>query len=331
MSFQVAHHQEAIIITFGNLEAVLSETGRSKGAFLTSTLRGRPSAVKGLVDAGFNVLSLANNHAMQYGEEALSETIDLLSKNSIKIIGINEKESYGKPVTFEKAGLRLGFLAYCETQQYNLDRQRVLLMKLPVMRNDIERLRNEVDIVVVSLHWGDEFIDRPSPAQIKLGRTVIDMGANVILGHHPHVLQGIEEYNGGIIVYSLGSFVIDLWPRQIRESIILDLKLYSGKSEVDLIPIFINEQYQPVTLEGEEGNDLLLRLKRLSNALTHKEQSDLDDEYRQYVRDVAKLSRHHKMEILRHYLKYLPKYDRRLLLQNIFAYIKRRVTRKMVY
>ena len=267
---------------------------------------------------------------MQHGEDALLETISLLSKNGIKSIGIKRKKSCEKTVIFEKEGLRVGFLSYCQTQQYNLNCQRVMLIELPVMKNDIEKLRNKVDIVVVSLHWGDEFIDRPSPNQIKLGRTLIDMGANVILGHHPHVLQGIEEYNGCIIAYSLGSFVFDLWQHKIRESIILDLKLYSEKIEVDLIPIFINEYWQPVILEGEEGNDILLRVKRLSEALSHKELSDFVAENRCYKRDVAKALRRDNIEKLFHYLKYLSKYDRRFLLQNIFTIIKRRVKRKIL-
>jgi poly-gamma-glutamate synthesis protein (capsule biosynthesis protein) len=317
-------------VTFGNLEAVLSENGRSDKVFLTNPLRGSPTAVKGLVDAGFDVLSLANNHAMQYGEEGLSETIDLLSSNGIKAIGIKGEDGHGRPKLFEKAGLQVGFLAYCETQQYNLDCQRVMLMDLSVMRDDIESLRNKVDVVVVSLHWGDEFIDRPSPAQIKLGHTLINMGTNVVLGHHPHVLQGIEEYNGGIIAYSLGSLVVDLWQRRVRESVILDLKLYSGKIEMDLIPVFINEQYQPVLLEGEEGNDLLSRLRGLSSALKNNDLSSTGVENRRYIRDVARVLRQHNREKLWQYLKYLPKLDRRLLLQNIYCIIKRRVTGKML-
>jgi poly-gamma-glutamate synthesis protein (capsule biosynthesis protein) len=317
-------------VTFGNLEAVLSDKGRSKTVFSTNVLRGRPSSVKGLINSGFNILSLANNHAMQHGDEALLDTIRLLSNNDIKCIGINEKKCCEEPVIFEKEGLKVGFLAYCQTQQYNFDCQRTVLIELPVMKSDIEKLKNLVDIVVISLHWGDEYIDRPSPDQIKLGHKLIDLGANVILGHHPHVLQGIERYNSGIIAYSLGSFVFDLWQQNIRESIILDLKIYPENIEIDFIPIFINECWQPVILAGEKGNNILSRFDGLSKALKNKEVSDIDTENNCYKRDVAKLLRNDNIEKLWHYLKYLPNYDRKLLVQNIFTIIKRRVIRRMI-
>ncbi len=127
--------------------------------------------------------------------------------------------------------------------------------------------------MVVSLHWGDEFIDRPSPADVQLARAIVDAGADLIIGHHPHVLRGVERHGRGWIVYSLGNFVCDmLWEEELRETAIAECRLSkNGVEQVRLLPVRINDDSQPVPLQGEGAARLEQRLARLSSALSRNE------------------------------------------------------------
>jgi poly-gamma-glutamate synthesis protein (capsule biosynthesis protein) len=104
----------------------------------------------------------------------------------------------------------------------------------------IGKLKNEVDVIVVSLHWGEEYKRSPTSAQIQIAHQLIDAGADLILGHHPHVVQKIEEYKGGVIVYSLGNFVFDQHRPETKKSIIFKAKLSKkGVTEFSTLPIQI--------------------------------------------------------------------------------------------
>ncbi len=159
------------------------------------------------------------------------------------------------------------------------------------IKADVLKAKALADTVVVSLHHGIGYSDYPLPAHISLAHKIVDWGAHLILGHHPHVLQGMEHYRDGVIAYSLGNFVIDLSDPEVREkamsncllaktgkitfdperdtrpmeSIILQCRLdEGGVSDVRLIPIYINQDFQPVVLNDRKGQDILNRVKILS-------------------------------------------------------------------
>ena len=121
------------------------------------------------------------------------------------------------------------------------------------------------DVVVVSLHWGDEFIDAPSPEDVALAHDIMDAGADLIIGHHPHVLRGVERYGRGYIVYSLGNFVCDmLWDERMRETAIVRCRLSrNGASDLTMVPARIGDDYRPTPLDGAPAAALLERIAAL--------------------------------------------------------------------
>ena len=236
-------------IVFGNLEAVLSDKNKNMFSINSMSLRGDPKSVEGLKYAGFNILSLANNHSLEHGYEALYDTVDLLNDNNIIPLGVGrEKEIARKPAVFNIKTKKIAFLGYClrpdKTAYRSIKNKEEIL-------EDIKNVKENADYVILSLHWGDEFVQFPAPWQIDFAHKLIDNGVSIILGHHPHVLQGIEEYNGGIIAYSLGNFVFDMWHED--EKIGGILKIYLGEDiGYNFIKTHINNQFQPEPMKNAD-------------------------------------------------------------------------------
>ncbi|MCZ7393346.1 MAG: CapA family protein [Candidatus Methanoperedens sp.] len=246
-------------ITFGNLESVLSDIGIDYGNYNTIQLRGAETSVNGLLHAGFDVLSIANNHILEHGENSLIRTKKLLSDNGILAVGVSEnKRKSREPVIFVRNGISFGFLAYClvrdKTAYCSVEDSQDMI-------SDIRKAKDNIDILIVSLHWGKEFVRKPSPEQFSLAHRIIDAGANLVLGHHPHVLQGVETYNEGMIVYSLGNFVFDMWQRKMRESMIFSCRFSkNGIVDFKIMPVYINDFYQPCLLQENAKHILLSKI-----------------------------------------------------------------------
>ena len=258
-------------ITFGNLESPLS-TGGKKLYGKSVVLRGDPKMAPVLAEQGFDVLSLANNHMMDYNSEALLDTIVALRDSGIEPIGAGaDLAEATQAVIMNSNGLRIGFLAYTDkykTEYFTkksfaatgdscgvapLDRKGIL--------EDVKALADEVDVIVVSLHWGKEYKSKPATADVKLAHEIIDAGAALVIGHHPHRLQGVERYGKGLIAYSLGNFIFDQKTAlYMRQSMILDVELAPGKVvEATLTPVLITNS-QPAILTGSKASSLLKKI-----------------------------------------------------------------------
>lgn len=277
---QVKHITTAADITFGNLETTLATTGtRLPGKVIW--FRAVPEAAEGLVDAGFDVLSLANNHILDYDTPALLETIQTLEEAGIGFVGAGENlEQARRPLVVVKNGIRVGFLAYNEFYHYywsysyrrtfeaTEDIAGTAPMKEELIKEDIERLRELCDIVVVSLHWGIEESNNVTETQKELAYKIIDWGGDIILGHHPHVLQGIEFYKERPIVYSLANFVFDQNDQNNNESMILDMTIEDNRiAEVVAHPIYIYDKHQPRIPTDSKKKYIIDKIARLSEAL----------------------------------------------------------------
>jgi hypothetical protein len=160
------------------------------------------------------VLDLANNHIMDYGWEGVEETIEVLSKAGIRTFGAGMNLAAAHtPLRISVGGMNVAFLGYCDVP-VNLPfyatatRPGVAPAEVASMMQDVHAARRESDLVVVCLHWGQEMAGCPSPRQRRMTRQLISAGAGMILGHHPHVLQGIEEVSGGLVAYSLGTYSV---------------------------------------------------------------------------------------------------------------------------
>ena len=235
-------------IVFGNLEVVLSDYGK-KNSYDSLMLRGNPYFVNQLKNSNFKLLNIANNHIQQHGDSPFYNTIDILQQNKIKIIGVDDFQ----PQIIESKGIKLGFFGYSLRHgEYN---SKVLYSQGNKKKiiSEINKVKNKVDYIIISLHWGDEYINLPSISQISFAHDIIDAGADIILGHHPHVLQPVEKYKGGIIAYSLGNFVSDMCSEITKKSMILKIIFKQNQiNKVELIPIYINKNYQPEISTNKE-------------------------------------------------------------------------------
>lgn len=275
-------------IVFGNLETSIATTGEQLPGKLI-WFRAEPEVTEGLKEAGFDVLSLANNHILDYDTPALMETIQNLERSGIGYVGAGENLDLSRrPLIVVKNGLRVGFLAYNEFYDYfwsysyrrtfeaTDDVAGTAPMKGEFIKEDIEKLKDLCDVVVVSLHWGIEDSNRVTPAQRELGHKIIDWGGDIILGHHPHVLQGIEFYKDKLIVYSLGNFIFDQNDTNNNQSIILDIELEHNRvREVAAYPIQIHDKHQPRIPEDSRKDVILNRIEKLSEELgtsVHREE-----------------------------------------------------------
>lgn len=328
----VKEHLNSGDIVCGNLEGIISPKMKNENSIRSNIFWGEPECAGALKSAGFNCLFLANNHTAQHGKDALKRTCDLLDENTIKWTGFNSVNPYSPlPALFQIRGVRVALVAYCQTQQYNLNTPILPSANFNNIKKDVDELRKNCDIIVVSLHWGDEFIDYPSPSQVQLARNIIDLGVHLVLGHHSHTMQGVEHYNSGLILYSLGSFVKDLWPLKLRESVILKCELSSqGIKDFTMVPIIINKHYQPEIYKGEAGKNSLKRVESLSKKIMHHDSTDHKHVGEQYLKDVKKLLIKDRIETLLHYILHIFQYDKRLLLKNMLLMLKRRISRKNI-
>lgn len=268
-------------LTFGNLESVLSSLG-SPNTAKRLCLRGNPVFVKGLASAGFTVVSLANNHSFDFGADAYCDMRASLEDSGISAVGGGENLAAARrPLFVEHNGVRLLFLAYSaeDTNGFNEatgDTPGVALLKPEAVKEDIASHQGKADCIIVSLHWGEEFNHYPTPEQVLTARQIIDAGAKIVLGHHAHVLQGIERYRGGVIAYNLGSLMMSgpsgdyryVLQENNRESVILMIHISKdGISDVEITPTRLDENLRPNICEGIKRDEVLGRLDKWSETV----------------------------------------------------------------
>lgn len=238
-------------LAFGNLEGPMSDRGVNQGS--EYSFRAEPKAVAGLVFAGFDIVSLANNHILDWGADALSDTLDILKKNNIETVGagMNKKEASASVIRSIN-GARIAFFAYTDLLPRGLWAAEagagVSAFDLEKILGDIADVKTSgtADIAVVSLHWGEEYKTAPSDAQRMVARALIDAGADLVVGHHPHVAQEVERYKNGWIAYSLGNFVFDQDAPGTREGAMLRVTIQRKNiARVSSEKILISGVFQP--------------------------------------------------------------------------------------
>jgi len=259
--FKIADYLKKSDILFGNLESIISDESGEKAKKTGSVrvyFKSDPDAVDGLIYAGFDIVSVANNHALDYGRIAFEESLKRLTKVGIEYIGggFNSSETFSVKVK-EIKGVKIGFLAYTYPKFDGIyipwkptEKESGVAViekkELEKVKQIIAKAKNEVDILIVSNHWGDEYSLEPNKDQIFFDRAFIDAGADLILGHHPHVVQPIERYKNGWIAYSLGNFVFDMTSEETTKSVILEAKIRDKKiKKIKLTKVKISDHFQP--------------------------------------------------------------------------------------
>ncbi len=191
-----------------------------------------PKAVRGLIYSGADVVNLANNHILNYGSKGLNFTQNLLHQKNIDYLSPS-----GNLVIKKIKSTRFGFLGFNLTSGYQEGK----------IIEKVKEAKPKVDLLIVSFHWGTEYAEKPSLKQTNLARQVVNAGANLILGHHSHVVQPVENYRGAKIVYSLGNFIFDQnWSEETRKGLVGIFTFQNKKlAKTEFREVYISDSYQP--------------------------------------------------------------------------------------
>lgn len=212
----LAPYTSAADIAFLNLESPFSDRGArvEKGMIF----KAEPEMVEGLVLAGVDVVSTANNHARDRRSYGLEYTVSWLERHNIAAVGTGRSESAARAgAVLTRNGVRFGFLAYTYDQlngNYPKTDPRVAMLDVDTMREDVAAMARRADVIVVSMHAGAEYVPKPNSQQVRFAHAAIDAGVDLVIGHHPHVVQPAEVYGHGVIVYSLGNLAFDQFQRK---------------------------------------------------------------------------------------------------------------------
>ncbi|MGA9116628.1 MAG: CapA family protein [Bacteroidota bacterium] len=219
--------------------------------------------------AGVDVVTIANNHIHDYGPGGILSTLGALDAAGLARTGAgSDRKEAHTPAVLERAGRRFAFLGYYgggEAPTAGDHSPGVARRDLARMREDIGAILEQDSSVFVTvlLHWGNEKAEHPEPWQMDLARRIIEAGARAVVGHHPHVLQGIERYRGGIIAYSLGNFLFGGNSRSSYDTAVLELALGGGGPAARLIPVRISN-WRASVLEGPDALSVLRHVAGLS-------------------------------------------------------------------
>jgi poly-gamma-glutamate synthesis protein (capsule biosynthesis protein) len=282
---------EGAEILFGNLETPLVPEGSPPQIpEILPGFAGSPASARWLGEAGFSLLCLANNHVMDFGLKGLRSTLRALERHGIRTVGAGEDlVEARRPALLDAGGKKVGFLAYANPGRHTAGSSSpgAAPLEEAMIKEDIRRLESIADVVVVSLHFGLIYSDYPTPEDQGIARRLCDEGATLILGHHPHVLQGVERYGPKLIAYSLGEIlfdpasghVVNRSAREIRrDSLVLRVGLGEGDAvSWEMRPLRSDRRtLHPVPLEREEGEALVARIEALSEPLRGERLRSLD-------------------------------------------------------
>jgi len=305
-------------ITVANLESPLTTQG-TRHPTKPIVFRGRPSNIRGLAHAGIDVVTLANNHIIDYGLEGMRETQESLAGRHILYsgAGANSYEAY-LPVFHQKHGVNIAFLAFSDrTGQYdnyqpylNAGYNKPGFANLDSFQlfQQLHAVDSLADLTIVELHTGaeyaltplggddadDEFYSRyalvPSSSDVAIRHRAVEEGADAVIGHHPHVLQGFEVYQGKLIAHSLGNFAFDQdYPETYPSAIVNGALDETGFYEYSVTPVYIDD-YIPNRARGELGCHILDYLARRSKELNTYLLTDRDSVAARIVLDTSRLT-----------------------------------------
>ncbi len=253
-------------ISMVNLEAPFTQQNQALPG-KKFNFKAPPENVQVLQNGGIDIVNLANNHTMDYQGAGLQETLATLDKAGIKSIGAGaDVKAARRPVVMEVKGQTVAYLGYYDadlhaatatgagTNPRHNDR----------VAADIKALRGQVDWIVVNYHWGEELAKYPGDWQIDLARFTVDQGADLVVGHHAHVLQGAEVYKGRPIVYSLGNFIFGGKAVSDYDTAALKVSLKEQQMKVEFLPVQVRN-FQPKVVNGQSGQQILSQITNVSD------------------------------------------------------------------
>ena len=260
-------------VTVGNLESTLSTEGAPRQG--TDSFGADPGVIRWLRLAGFDALSLANNHAGDYGDAALLTTVRLLRESALAPFGAGKDlDDASRPVVVKRNGVRFGFLGFNaigETPMAGPGMPGALSVRMPPrtgplqeadlrhVTDQVESLDSRVDVVVVLPHWGTQYTHTPEPVQRTVGRRLVDAGADLVVGGHPHWVQGLDVHDGVVIAHSLGNFVFDMdFMVETQQGVMLEATYWRDElKSLDLVPYRMDASFAPRPAGPTEAAEIL--------------------------------------------------------------------------
>jgi poly-gamma-glutamate capsule biosynthesis protein CapA/YwtB (metallophosphatase superfamily) len=267
-------------IVLGNLEGPFARTARRERR--NHSYRVDPALARALERAGITVVTLANNHLLDCGRAGVLETLEALRQAGVAAVGagVDERAAHS-PVIRVAGGLRVGVLGYY------WNRRCAARATLPgsamdppqALATDISALRTQVDRVIVTFHWGVPYERRPSLADQAKARLAVDCGADLVIGHHPHIVQPAEVYRGRPIFYSVGNFAFGSGNSR-AEGLVVGVRFDEHQTSVEVYPLYVKNRdprvnYQPRVLRGPAAERVLRQLLEASNFA--RDHTDLED------------------------------------------------------
>jgi poly-gamma-glutamate synthesis protein (capsule biosynthesis protein) len=222
-----------------------------------------------LKELNFSILSLANNHLLDFGQKGLLNTLKLLAENQIQYIGAGEnRQEAHRAKILEKNNIKIAFLAYNDsdvilaTNEATENRPGTAFMDLNALKKDLAETKKSADFTIVSMHSGTEYKENPNSRQIEFAHTAIDNGANLVIGHHPHVVQPIEKYKNGYIFYSLGNFIFDqAWSQETTEGIATQIIFSKNEiRNIKILPLIIENYSQPKIISRVDDTETFQKI-----------------------------------------------------------------------
>ena len=260
-------------ITVGNLESTLSMEGPPRQG--SDSFGADPGVIGWLKLAGFDAMSLANNHAGDYADAALLTTRRLLEESALGPFGAGrDRTEASRPVVVERHGTRFGFVGFNaigETPMAGPGTPGALSVRMPPrtgplqeadlrhVSRQVELLDRRVDVVVVLPHWGTQYTHAPEPVQRTVARRLVDAGADLVAGGHPHWVQGLDVVDGVVVAHSLGNFVFDMdFMVETQQGVILEATYWGEElKSLELVPYRMDETFAPRLAGPEEAADIL--------------------------------------------------------------------------
>ncbi len=260
-------------ITVGNLENTLSRAGApTQGG---DSFAAPPAVVRGLRDAGFDVLSLANNHLWDFGDQALVQTVRRLRTGGLDTFGAGANPGRAwEPAVVERAGVRFGFLGFNaigETPQVRPGQPGAVSVSMPPRTGpldrgelrrflrEVRRLDRDVDVTVAMPHWGTQYTNFPEPIQRRVADRLVTAGADLVVGGHPHWPQGTQMVDGTLVSHSLGNFVFDMdFMEETMKGLLLELTFWGDELKAaDFVPYAMDENFAPRVQSHRAGMETL--------------------------------------------------------------------------
>src|SRR5450759_2376440 len=258
---------------FVNLESPLTYGGDPQG-WKDVVIKGNPALAPAMAKSGINVVTMANNHAGDMGDSGLLDSFRYCKKAGITVVGAGKNLKAAQAgAVLETDGATAAFLGFSDVLQVGYPATRTSPGTSPGRANinavkaNIRAAAKKADYVFVAWHWNFEYKRAPSYLESSEGKAAVDAGADLVIAHHPHLLDGVQAYHGGLIVYSLGNLVFGGFSGETAQTLLVRARVTPSSIDAQLIPVIVSGSGVPTLAGGSTGLSILQRVKSLSAAL----------------------------------------------------------------